>query len=100
MLLLVSGCWAINSLNPTLILASPQMSQLAEIVDTGVENVLWVPRAALSSSCPQSGHTMSFGSTANVLAECKLEFHRISERGMPSARHADQLDELSMRGLP
>ena len=43
-----------------------------------------IPRAQCSSSPPgRSGdvllHTMRFGSTAKVLAECKLKYYRISE---------------------
>ena len=46
--------------------------------------------------------TMIFGSTAKVLAECKLKYYRISECGapLPLRQDASQLMTLSCRGTP
>ena len=62
------------------------------------------PQLAAGASC-RHGHTMRFGSTAQVLLKCKLKYYRISEWGIPQKAGAaaggqnlmQVLDTLDMR---
>ena len=54
-------------------------------------------RAALRCSSPKHGRALRFGTTAKVLAKCKLNYYRISEYGGPYSG-VDQLQGSALGG--